>query len=58
MADEKGPFYQFKDGKMKLHPCCQKCDKIYILSKLYDDAICPVMSCPHINEIKKEDQHA
>lgn len=60
MADEKGPFYQFENGWLKLHPRCQKCDKIYVMSKLFDDAICPVMSCPYINEIKKkeEDQHA
>ena len=55
MADEKGPFYQFENGRMKLHPRCQKCDKIYKMSKLVIDDICPVMACPYINEIKKEE---
>lgn len=55
MADEKGPFYQFQDGKMKLHPYCEGCHWLHFTAD-QGETVCRLLRCPHLDEIIKNEE--
>ena len=55
MADEKGPFYQFQDGKLKLHPRCEGCHRLHFTAD-QGEIVCRLPRCPHLDEIVKKEE--